>query len=249
MSLLQSPACRIELACDELVADLLADLRLMPINVDAFAVAAGLGIDIAMDARQAGRARIKRIAGRPTVMLRPEERPERTQWALAHEIGEALAPRIAASLVDEPDVLPLLREQWANLFAARLLLPRDGFLPEVERLDGDVILLKGVFPHVSHEQLLWGLLRLDVPTVATVFDQGRLTRRQGNTGGCVPLTSWEREFWWVVHETGRSFEETQADYRLQGWAIHEDQWQRELLRVTLTSRECGNEENETAPGH
>jgi predicted transcriptional regulator len=234
-ALLLPGASALERRCDELVAELLAELRLTRVNVDAFAVAARMGIDVVMDAAQAGRARIKRIAGRPTVFLRPEERPERTQWSLAHEIGEAVASRLAADLLEDADELPPRREQWANLFAARLLLPRDGFLPEADRLDGDLVSLKQLFPHVSHEQLLWGLLRLDVPTVASVFDQGRLTRRQGNTGGCVPLTSWERAFWRGIHTSGRHDEETQADYCLQGWAIHEDPWRRELLRVTLRS--------------
>lgn len=225
----------LERRCDDMVAELLAHLRLSPINVDAFAVATGMGIDVVIDAAQSGRARIKRIAGRLTVMLRPEERPERTQWSLAHEIGEAVASRFAADLSDEADELPLRREQWANLFASRLLLPRNGFLPEADRLDGDVVLLKTVFPHVSYEQLLWGLLRLDVPTVASVFDQGRLTRRQANTGHCVPLTEWERAFWNGVHTSARHADETLADSRLQGWAIHDGVWQRELMRVTLRS--------------
>jgi hypothetical protein len=227
----------LERTCDDLVADLLADLRLSPLNVDAFAVAEGLGIDVALDSQQAGRARFKRIAGRPTVLLRPEERPERIQWALAHEIGESLAPRVAEILAEEIQLTPLLREQWANLFAARLLLPRDGFLPQAIHLEGDLARLKRLFPHVSYEQLLWGLLRLDVPTVATVFDQGVLRRREGNTGGSVPLTHWERAFWLRLHQSGEALDEREGCYRLQGWAIHDGTWQRELLRVTCAAEE------------
>ncbi len=186
--LLRSQTSAIELICDDIVADLLAELRLSPVNVDPFEVARGLGMEVAIDAGQTGRARIKRIAGRHAVLLRPEERPERMHWALAHEIGEALTPRIADVLNDESADVSTLREQWANVFASRLLLPRDGFLPEARRQHGDIIQLKSLFPHVSYEQLLWGLLRLDVPTVATVFDQGTLTRREANTGGRVPLT-------------------------------------------------------------
>jgi hypothetical protein len=222
----------IEHLCDGIVAELLQELGLPPVNIDAFAVARGLGMDVAVDARQAGRARIKRIAGTQAVLLRPEERPERLQWALAHEIGESLAPRVAARLKGEGGEVAILREQWANLFASRLLLPRGGFLPLARQLDGNVIQLKRHFPNVSFEQLLWGLLRLEVPTVASVFDQGSLVRRIGNTGGKAPLTPWEREVWERVHETGECLDETAGPYRLQGWAIHEPPWKRELLRVT-----------------
>lgn len=222
----------IEQRCDDIVAELLAELTLSPINVDAFDVARGLGFDVAIDAAQAGRARIKRIAGTQAVLLRPEQRPERLQWALAHEIGESLAPRVAARLKDEAGEVNELREQWANLFASRLLLPRDGFLPLARQLDGDVMQLKPWFPHVSYELLLWGLLRIDVPMVGSVFDQGALVRRMSNTGGRPPLTSWERGCWQRVHESGESLNETDGRHRLQGWAIHEDPWQRELLRTT-----------------
>lgn len=230
--LLHSTTSSLERLCDDVVADLLAELRLSPVNVDPFEVARGLGMEVAIDAEQSGRARIKRIAGRHAVLLRPEERPERMHWALAHEIGESLTPRIADCLNDESADVSLLREQWANVFASRLLLPKDGFLPEARRLGGDIIQLKSLFPHVSHEQLLWGLLRLDVPTVVTVFDQGKLTRRESNTGGRPSLTSWERTFWQAVHETGQPNEETQSDCRLQSWPVHEEEWQRELMRVT-----------------
>lgn len=222
----------IDQLCDDLVAELLDELHLPNVNVDAFEVARGMGMDVAIDAGQTGRARIKRIARRATVLLRPEERPERMHWALAHEIGESLAPRVIDRLIGETAEPADLREQWANLFASRLLLPRNGFLPLARRLQGDVPRLKEHFPHVSHEQLLWGVLRLDVSTVASVFDQGRLCRRQGNTGEVSPITPWERECCLRVHESGEPLETSRGEFRLQCWPVHDPPWKRELLRVT-----------------
>jgi len=78
-------------ACDAVVAELLERADITSPPVDALLVANRLEWPVMWDADQGGRARIQRMAGRPTLFMRPDERPERLQWAIAHEIGEASA--------------------------------------------------------------------------------------------------------------------------------------------------------------
>ena len=88
---------------------------------------------MAVDDRQQGRARYVRLgshrAARPkaTILLRPDPRCERRQWAVAHEIGEHVAHRVFHLLgIDPREAAPDRRERAANHLAGRLLLPADG---------------------------------------------------------------------------------------------------------------------------
>ena len=126
-----------EIAREELIAvletvalDLLAEAGIEQPPIDALRLAGALSITVALDERQLGRARFVRLAGhrgeqsRPTILLRPDPRPERRQWAVAHEIGEHAAWRVFEALgVDPRETTPLAREEVANHLANRLLLP------------------------------------------------------------------------------------------------------------------------------
>lgn len=64
--------------------------------IDCLRLARRLGVEVAYDSRQSGRGRIVSLAGGPvqpaeSILLRPEPRPERVQWAVAHELGEKFA--------------------------------------------------------------------------------------------------------------------------------------------------------------
>lgn len=225
-------------ACDEVVRELLEDLRLVQPPVDALRIAERLQLDVVFDASQQGRARFKRLAGGAAIFLKPDDRPERLQWATAHEIGEALAGRVLARSGIDPTDLPALvdaaqRERIANEFASRLLLPADWFLPDAAALDGDLLALKEIYPTASHELILMNLLRQDRLAMSTVFDHGRVTRRLSNGElPAPPLLPLEREARRRAHETGRPCEIIGAEVRVQAWAVHEPGWKRELLRTT-----------------
>src|SRR6184192_2236720 len=47
-----------------------------------------LGMLVCLDRRQPQRGRAQRTGGRDVIYLKPEEREERHQWTVAHEIGE-----------------------------------------------------------------------------------------------------------------------------------------------------------------
>lgn len=225
-------------ACDEVVLELLRDLGLAAPPVDAVDVAERLGFTVVCNADQPGRGRIKRLGGQPTIFVRPEERPERVQWSVAHEIGEAFASRIFERLGFAPEDLagtlePARREQLANEFASRLLLPSGWFLPDACELDGDLPALKALYGTASYELILMNLLRLKELSLVTVFDHGRPTRRRGNGQlAAPPLLPIERSSWRQAHTTGEPVDVRDGSVRVQVWAVHEPDWKRELLRTT-----------------
>jgi Zn-dependent peptidase ImmA (M78 family) len=202
--------------------------------VDAWVVARTLGLRVAFDAFQQGRGRLKRIGGRRAVLMRPKQRPEREQWTLAHEIGEALAVQVYSRVdVDPHDVPPQRREQVANALASNLLLPDGWFLRDARTCDGDVLRLKAIYSTAGHELILFNLLKLPELSLASVFDQRRLTRRRGNGQlSPPPLLPLERRVWGIVRESREPAQGASAGVRVQGWPVSEPGGNRELLRTT-----------------
>lgn len=220
-------------ACQEVAGEVLEETAVTSPPVDARLIADRLGLEIALDASQHGRGRIKRLCGRTTILVRPEERPERLQWTIAHEIGEFVAHRVFRRLDLEPDDAGTrTREQIANEMASQLLLPADWFLRDARLLDANLPRLKRIYTTASHELILTNLLRLPYLSLVTVCDHGRITRRMGNGQLSPPrLLPIERDVWHRVHHTGRAADETAEGVRVQGWAVNEPGWKRELLRT------------------
>jgi len=207
--------------------------------VDAFQLARAAGLTVAVDATQAGRARYVRLRGlrgrtsRPTVLLRPEPRPERRQWALAHEIGEHLAHRVFHELgIDPRTVLPRAREFVANQMAGRLLLPTAWFGSDAAAEDWDLLALKRRYATASHELIARRMLELPAPAIISIFDQGALAFRASNVPGRVPSPSAEEvRCWRAVHRRNRPQHAEHAQTRIRGWPVHEPGWKREILRT------------------
>jgi len=239
-----------ELTCEELAGALdevarwvLAAGGVAQPPVDAMALADALGIHVARDDRQPGRARCVRLGGRsraigrPTILLRREPRPERRHWAVAHEIGEHVAHRVFARLgVDPREVPPDGRERVANSLAGRILLPSDWFVEDARRCDWDLFELKARYRTASHELVARRMLDLDVPVIVTLFDQGRLTWRRSNVPGRVPPLAADESACWQAAHVGGHPERRQSGLVLsQVWPIHEPTWRREILRTTVAT--------------
>ncbi len=207
--------------------------------VDVVHVARRLRITVAVDRSLETRGLHKRLAGSPSIFVRPDERPERLQWAVAHELGEAVAYRVCDRLsLSAEEVEPSTREQWANLLASRLLLPRQWFFEDADQLDGDVLELKSIYPTASHEAIAWRLLDLPRPTVITVFDQGQITGRRGNSGFRPPrLEQMEKHCWQDVHDRQTTHTRRRDGLQVQCWPVHEPGWKREILRTTVVEEE------------
>lgn len=225
---------------DRLVMEILERQGIAGPPVNAFEVAAGLGVRIADDDRQAGRARRVRCVdhrgtGRETVLLKSDPRRERRQWALAHEIGEQLAARVFAdAAIDPREEAPEMREQVANALAGRLLVPTEWLAWQGAAHGWDLPTLKAGFATASHELIARRMLECGPAMVLTIFDQGRLYLRRTNRAGRVPaLSEPERCLWRRVHQEGRPRRAAGPGYFVQGWPIHEPGWQREILRLAF----------------
>ena len=220
-------------AVDDVVAELLKRAQMTKPPVDALALATRLEILGAFDHTQYSRGRHKVLAGQSSIFLKPDERPERLQWAAAHELGEVIAWQVFEHLRNpDEEISPPQREDVANLFASRLMLPSQWFFDDVRRLHADILALKHFYRTASHELIAYRLLDLPEPTIITVFDHGRLTRRRSNLHERFPrLQAVERDCWSEVRRQNRPVEIHQHGLTVQGWPIHETTWKREILRT------------------
>src|SRR5262249_48132204 len=100
-------------AIDDCAADVLWEAGIVDPPVDATLLAERLGLVVAQNESMPLRGRFVRLAdavGRHaehgTIVVGPAERPERLQWAVAHEIGESIAYRVFEALGVRPEVGP-----------------------------------------------------------------------------------------------------------------------------------------------
>jgi uncharacterized protein DUF955 len=229
---------------DDTVTQFLKASRLNKPPVDSIVVADRLGFAIVWDERQIGRARIAMVApgrGRlplPTIFLRPDPRPERVQWALAHEIGEAaIANVLKKARLNADQLHDQAREQCANLFARRLLLPSAWFASSAREFDFDLLALKQIYSTASHELIAWRMLDLPHPAIVSLFDHGRLQSRRSNLSGQLPpVNRAEANAWRQAHGTNKSVR-LDSPTRIDAWPIHEPAWRREIVRTEVA--ECG----------
>ena len=234
-----------ELTLDELstALDTVAERAILALGqdgppVNALVLARALGLAIAWDERQAGRGRIVRLGefvgdrARGSILLRPDPRRERLQWAIAHEIGELCAVEVFDELrIDPRDAPPGTRETIANQLAGRLLLPRDWFAAAGEECGWDLAELKRRFSTASHELIARRMLDFSPQVAITIFDHGRRTFRRGNLPGRLPpLVPLEQAAWRGAHELGEVTLESDHRLSVQAWPVHEPEWKREILR-------------------
>ncbi|REJ69033.1 MAG: ImmA/IrrE family metallo-endopeptidase [Planctomycetota bacterium] len=230
---------RVGHAIDVVVEEILITAGIEEPPVDTIELARRLDLDVAWDRSMPTRARMVRSArgaasGRTSILLRPEPRHERRQWAVAHEIGESEAHRIFARLDLCPnDVAEQVREQVANLFANRLLLPSRWFLTTDSSGDWDLFQLKDRFSTASHEVIARRSLDFGHHSIVTIFDQGKITFRGASFASSPPgPTMLERRCQKTVHELGERHHETDEQVSVTGWPICEPGWHREILRLT-----------------
>ena len=209
--------------------------------VDAIRLARRLGITVAVDDRQRGRARCVRLRGirgrkaRPTILLRPEPRRERRHWAVAHEIGEHVAYQVFRLLrVDPREAAPNARERIATYLAGRLLLPGAWFSADATTCAWDLLGLKSRYTTASHELIARRMLDLGPPVIISIFDLGQLSFRASNVPGQVPPpSSGEMACWRQAHSRNLPEESADGPRKIQAWPVHEPGWRREILRTEV----------------
>ncbi len=226
---------------DAVVEEVLLNSGVEGPPIDAFALAKALGLTIATDDGQQWRARYVRLQNaynprpRGTILLSSDPRSERLHWAVAHEIGEHLAHQVFAYWgVDAEEAAPTFREQTANQFASRLLLPNAWFCADGEATGWDLYALKASYSTASHELIVRRLLERETPIIAAVFDHNALFWRRGNMPGRLPPSSAEENACRAEsHATNRPCEYSNERMRIRVWPIHEADWKREIVYVEM----------------
>ncbi len=226
-------------ALDRVAAEILELTSVSEPPVDAVIVARRLGLSVAWDDRQSGRARLVKLAEvrgnqSPAILIKHDPRFERIQWAVAHEIGEACAERAFAELaIDAHEAPRQAREAVANGIANRLLLPTAWLAVDGPECDWDLVAIKERYATASNELIARRMLDFPTPVIVSVYDQDRLTWRRSNAGYRVPkpipieIAARRR-----AHEVAH-FVVDDGPPRIRTWPIHEPEWQREIVRVEL----------------
>ena len=243
--LTEIPAEQFQATVERVATEVLAEAEWQQPPVDALAVARRLSMVVARDTSMEVRARFVRLGdsnggGRGTILLADDPRPERRQWAVAHEIGEAVAHRVFGHLgMAFVDIPPTGREQVANHLASCLLLPRGWLAADGAAVGWDLLELKQIYATASHELVARRMLEMTPRVIVTLFDQGALQWRKSNTQGRAPaITRAESSVWQIAFESGRAaeYEEDQLPEgirQIRCWAVHEPGWRREILRAEL----------------
>jgi predicted transcriptional regulator len=224
-------------ALDSVAADVIQRIALEGSAVDAVAVARSLGLTVVWDDHQSSRARRATIGGGEgiaSIFVRHDPRPEREQWAVAHEVGESLAEKVFVQLGIDPQEAPRgAREQIANAIAGRILLPREWFGADADACGWDLIELKERYATASHELIARRMLDFSTPVIIAVYDQNRLSWRKSNAGNRAPKpSSQEIECRLRASETGKPVSMA-GPPSIRVWPIHEPQWKREIVRVEI----------------
>jgi hypothetical protein len=245
--LCEIPADEFAAALDTCGAEVLEEAGIGEPPVDATVVAERLGLVVARNDSMPLRGRIVRLAdrvsggeGQGTIVVGPAERPERLQWAVAHEIGESVAYRVFAALGVRPESAPEnAREQVANFLASCLLLPRAWFAVDGSAFDWDLAALKRRYATASHELIARRMLEMRPPIVITLCDLGSVCWRRSNLA-CRPpqMLPEELAVWRKAHKLGEPASalldpSTTGLDSVRCWPIHEVAWKREILRSAI----------------
>jgi IrrE N-terminal-like domain len=233
-------------AVDVCASEVLWEAGVTEPPVDPLAVAEALSLAVARDHSMPYRGRFVRLAereesgvGQATIVVGQAERPEREQWAVAHEIGESIAYRVFDRLgVRFDEALSTARELVANRLANAILLPRRWFASDGREMNWDLLALKDRYNTASHELIARRMLEMRPPIVITICDLGRVHWRRSNVTARPPgMLAEETAVWRDSHETGLPMEESldmESGLSLvRCWPVHEPGWKREILRSDI----------------
>lgn len=224
---------------DEVAAEVLAAAGSPGPPIDAYQVAAAIGLTIARDDAQTTRARRAVLPFSPaappvpTILLKNDPRPERRHWAVAHEIGEHFAFEVFSRLAIHPRTAgPGARERVASNLAGRILLSTVDFRAAGAETGWWLPDLKEIFATASHELIALRMLDVRDCVLLTVCDQGRITWRRRSGHRMAPsITPEEGSLQAQLHAGGGHARRRVSAGELCGWSVHEPQWKREILAL------------------
>lgn len=206
--------------------------------VDAIRVATGIGLPVLVDRGMVERGRRQILGGSEVIFVRPEPRPERLQWTVAHELGEALFASPSADSLDDEDDLSRAREDFANTFAARLLLPQSWLRDDFVEHPRDLCWFKQRYATASCELIVTRWLDLVETAIVSIFDQRRLTRRTcRKSRRPPPLLPGERHCLDQLWNQRRPVVSADDTIRVNGWPVDETGWYRDILWTEPTTED------------
>lgn len=197
--------------------------------VDAISIARGVGLSVLVDRGMVERGRRQIVGGAEVIFVRPEPRPERLQWTVAHELGESLFVAPSGDSIDDEE-LSRAREEFANTFAARLLLPQSWLRNDFAQQPRDLCWFKQRYVTASCELTVTRWLDLVETAIVSIFDQRRLTRRSWRQPWRPPpLQPGERHCLDQLWNQRRPAVSVNEAMRVHGWPVDEAGWYRDIL--------------------
>ena len=146
---------------EQAVAAILDEVGIDRPPVDALKVARHLGLIVHVSSHEISRGRIVERSGQTVICVQDEPRPERSQWTVAHEIGEHwLSSADGPWNTGETPLDAATRESLANRFANLLLVPSHWLEFDSRMVGYDLRALKEIYQTASHEVLAWRMLDL-----------------------------------------------------------------------------------------
>ncbi len=245
--LTEIPAEQFSTTVEEVARAVLTEVDWYRPPVNLLEVADRLSLVVARDSTMGVRGRFVNLgtegsSAQGTILIADDPRPERTQWSVAHEVGESIAHRVFVRLgVSLSDIPPAVRERVANQLASCLLLPREWFADDGESVGWDLLALKRIYSTASHELIARRMLAMSPTVIVTMFDQGAQQWRQSNTAVRPPkLSAAESDVWRAAFETGHASACDDRDLpdgvrQIRSWPVHEPGWRREFVRTELVA--------------
>ncbi len=232
-------------ALDACAAEVLWEAGVLEPPVDAFAVAAGLGLVVARDFAMPYRGRFVRLCSEQTPCRagwhdrrrrRPSgpnasNGPSHTKLAKASPTGCSSGSALHLTNRCRPPA------SWSPIaWRTALLLPRAGSPPTAATCDWDLLALKERYATASHELIARRMLEMRPPIVITVCDLGRVHWRRSNVTARPPAIAAGRKFRLAASHTlpdcprWQTLDPESGLQCVSCWPIHEPDWKREILR-------------------
>ena len=256
---------------DRLVENVLSVCEIKQPPVEPKKIADRLGIAYSETRLDGRRGQSFRRRGLPHVEVHHEDRPERKNFALAHEIMELELKKVLED--------PRECHRWANLAASFLLMPTPRFREECCRSEFDIAQLKKVFSTASWEAVALRTLnfadsiitivdaslpvglpvvggkrlrktsppRRESPSGSSSISAGRLTakvtRRKSSYPFYMPkkLSDDERQVVEEILRTRKAVKRHFPSCEVAGYPVFEGEHRRVILRTTLDETGPGSE--------
>lgn len=160
------------------------------------------------------------------IYVNTDQRSERQNFTLAHEIFEVVLP-------PQP-----FKERLCNLGASNLLMPYGWFKEACQTTSFNLVSLKQIFSTASWEAIAYRTLTFR-EGVITVVDNGKATNRVGSMGYNYPpdLTHTERLALHQAMSGGEIVTLEQSGMTVEAYPIFEEDWKRVILAAHPSYRD------------